>query len=136
VDRIRELGWQGVVGNTDEMLFRPDSLTEFASQLPQLQSLWAVIEDMAEATREVLGEERLAWLSALPRVQIYGSMALVHTTAIAAPLICCWMTSSRKFDAWSMTWTGNSRLSPVVDSRIPIGWRRFSKAPVPKCHRP
>src|SRR6266478_3239047 len=26
VDQIRELGWQGVVGNTDEMLFRPASL--------------------------------------------------------------------------------------------------------------
>ena len=26
VDRIRDLGWQGVVGNTDEMLFRPESL--------------------------------------------------------------------------------------------------------------
>jgi hypothetical protein len=25
VDRIRDLGWQGVVGNTDEMLFRPES---------------------------------------------------------------------------------------------------------------
>ena len=80
VDRIRELGWQGVVGNTDEMLFRPESLTEFASQLPQLQSLWAAIEEMARATREALGEERLAWLSALPRVQIHGSMALVHAS--------------------------------------------------------
>ena len=28
VDRIRDLGWQGVVGNTDEMLFRPESLEE------------------------------------------------------------------------------------------------------------
>ena len=80
VDRIRELGWQGVAGNTDEMLFRPESLTEFASQLPQLQSLWAAIEEMAVATREALGEERLTWLSALPRVQIHGSMALVHAS--------------------------------------------------------
>ena len=80
VDRVRDLGWPGVVGNTDEMLFRPESLTEFASQLPQLQSLWAAIEEMAVATREALGEERLAWLSALPRVEIYGSMALVHAS--------------------------------------------------------
>ena len=80
MDRIRELGWQGVAGNTDEMLFRPESLTEFASQLPQLQSLWAAIEEMAVATREALGEERLAWLSALPRVLIHGSMALVHAS--------------------------------------------------------
>jgi predicted phosphodiesterase len=78
VDRIRDLGWQGVVGNTDEMLFRPESLQEFASQSPKLQPLFAVIEEMAVATREVLGEERLAWLHGLPRNQIHAPMALVH----------------------------------------------------------
>src|SRR6202451_2304430 len=80
VDRIRDLGWPGVVGNTDEMLFRPESLTEFASRLPQLQSMWDAITEMAAADREALGEERLAWLSSLPRVQIHGSMALVHAS--------------------------------------------------------
>ena len=29
VDLIRELGWPGVFGNTDEMLFAPDKLVEF-----------------------------------------------------------------------------------------------------------
>ncbi len=80
VDRIRDLGWQGVVGNTDEMLFRPGSLTEFASQLPQLQPLFLAIEEMAVATREALGDERLAWLRGLPRVQIVDSLALVHAS--------------------------------------------------------
>ena len=80
VDRIRDLGWQGVVGNTDEMLFRPESLQEFANQSPQLQPLLAAIEEMAAATREALGEERLAWLRGLPRIQIHGPMALVHAS--------------------------------------------------------
>jgi predicted phosphodiesterase len=80
VDRIRELGWQGVVGNTDEMLFRPESLREFAKQSPKLQPLFTVIEEMAAATRATLGEERLAWLRGLPRVQIHGPMALVHAS--------------------------------------------------------
>jgi hypothetical protein len=62
------------------MLFRPESLTEFASRLPQLQSMWDAITEMAAADREALGEERLAWLSSLPRVQIHGSMALVHAS--------------------------------------------------------
>src|ERR1700676_2583235 len=66
VDRIRDLGWEGVVGNTDEMLFRPESLTEFASQSPQLQPLFAVIEEMAVATRQALGEERLEWMRGVP----------------------------------------------------------------------
>lgn len=80
VDRICDLGWPGVVGNTDEMLFRPESLTEFAGQSPGLQSLFGIIEEMAAATRELLGEGRLAWLRGLPRVQIHGPMALVHAS--------------------------------------------------------
>jgi predicted phosphodiesterase len=80
VDRVRELGWQGVLGNTDEMLFRPASLTEFASQSPHLQSLFAAIGEMADATRQALGEARLAWLRGLPRMQTQGPMALVHAS--------------------------------------------------------
>src|ERR1700730_806265 len=56
VDRIRELGWQGVIGNTDEMLSRPASLEEFASQSSAPPSLWAAVREMAAFTREVLGE--------------------------------------------------------------------------------
>jgi predicted phosphodiesterase len=80
VDQIRDLGWPGVAGNTDEMLFRPESLQEFASQSPNLRSLFATIEEMAAATREALGEERLAWLRALPTRQICPPLALVHAS--------------------------------------------------------
>ena len=80
VDRMRDLGWEGVVGNTDEMLFRPESLDEFASQSSAPPSLWAAIREMAAATRGVLGEERLAWLRGLPPIQIQAPMALVHAS--------------------------------------------------------
>jgi len=80
VDRIRDLGWQGVVGNTDEMLFMPESLEGFASQSSAPPSLWAAIREMAAATRAALGEERLTWLRGLPRMQIHGPMALVHAS--------------------------------------------------------
>jgi len=80
VDRMRDLGWAGVAGNTDEMLFRPERLTEFARQSPKLQPLFAAIAQMAAATRELLGEGRLAWLRGLPRVQMHGPMALVHAS--------------------------------------------------------
>src|SRR5208283_2411541 len=76
VDQIRDLGWQGVLGNTDEMLARPESLTEFAIEMPQLKALWTVIEEMAAASREALGEQRLAWLRDLPRAQMHGPVAL------------------------------------------------------------
>jgi len=80
VDRIRDLGWQDVVGNTDEMLFRPESLEEFASQSSAPSSLWTAIREMAAVTRAILGEERIAWLRGLPRVQIQDPMALVHAS--------------------------------------------------------
>lgn len=80
VDRVRELGWPGVVGNTDEALFRPESLREFALHSPQLQPVFDAVGEMAVATCEKLGEERLAWLRALPRQQTHGEMVLVHAS--------------------------------------------------------
>lgn len=80
VDRIRDLGWPGVVGNTDEMLAKPEIFEEFASQRPQLESIWAATREMAAATREALGEDRLAWLRDLPHLQSHGPIALVHAS--------------------------------------------------------
>jgi putative phosphoesterase len=76
VDRILDLGWPGVVGNTDEMQFRPESLVEFMGQSP----LFPIIEEMAAWEREALGEERLDWLRGLPFKQVHGPMALVHAS--------------------------------------------------------
>ena len=36
VDRIRDLGWQGVLGNTDELLFKPESLQGFRARIAEL----------------------------------------------------------------------------------------------------
>src|SRR2546428_7989144 len=58
VDRIRDLGWQGVVGNGEEALSMPETLEEFASQSSAPPSFWAAIREMVAATRAVLGEER------------------------------------------------------------------------------
>jgi|ERR1022692_233944 putative phosphoesterase len=80
VDRVRALGWQGVAGNTDEMLWSPESLTRFADQTPSMQPLLSTIQEMSAWTREELGEERLAWLRALPRMQTHGAVALVHAS--------------------------------------------------------
>src|SRR5271156_6452988 len=69
VDRIRDLGWPGVVGNTDEMLYRPEALESFAEESPQYKTMWDAIREMAAATRAALGEERIAWLRGLPVMQ-------------------------------------------------------------------
>jgi predicted phosphodiesterase len=76
VDQIRDLGWQGVLGNTDEMLFRPEALTEFMKP----SAIRTVVEEMAQSTREALGEARLDWLRGLPLSLIHDSIALVHAS--------------------------------------------------------
>jgi putative phosphoesterase len=80
VDRVRDLRWRGVIGNTDEMLAAPETLEEFVSQSKAPPSLWSAIREMATATRETLGEERVAWLRSLPLMQKHGAMALVHAS--------------------------------------------------------
>lgn len=80
VDQIRTLGWQGVLGNTDEIHTRPESLDEFVSQSAAPASLWTAVREMAAATRDRLGEERIAWMRALPRIQLRDSIALVHAS--------------------------------------------------------
>jgi len=80
VDCVRDLGWRGVAGNTDELLFKPESLREFAGKSPSLQPMFSAIAEMAAATRVALGEERLGWLARLPRVWINSPVALVHAS--------------------------------------------------------
>jgi putative phosphoesterase len=80
VDQIRALGWQGVMGNTDEMLIQPDSLEDFASKSSAPPVLWEAVRQIASATRSILGDERLAWLRELPRVKTLEDFALVHAT--------------------------------------------------------
>jgi len=79
-DRIRDLGWPGVVGNTDEMLFQPGTLADFAERAPHLAALFSAVGEIAAATREALGAERLDWLRGLPLAQVHGPMVLVHAS--------------------------------------------------------
>jgi predicted phosphodiesterase len=78
IDRIQDLGWLGVLGNTDEMLVRPETLETFASQSSAPPVLWDAIRDIASATCAELGQERLAWLSTLPMTLALPGVAIVH----------------------------------------------------------
>lgn len=66
VDRIRDLGWNGVLGTTDEIHSRPASLDEFVSQSSAPMPLRAAVRDMSAATHAILGDQRVAWLRTLP----------------------------------------------------------------------
>jgi putative phosphoesterase len=80
VDQIRNLGWMGVAGNTDQMLASPETFETFANRAPKLASLWDTIRNMAAFTRQQLGEERLSWLRSLPLMQLNEPVALVHAS--------------------------------------------------------
>lgn len=80
IDRIRHLGWQGVLGNGDDMLCRPQALEDFAAQSSAPPSLWNAVREMAPFTRTRLGPQRLSWMSQLPRTIANPGFAAVHAT--------------------------------------------------------
>jgi len=81
IDRVRELGWSGVVGNTDEVLWRPDERARLEKLAPKLGALLRLIfEQYAPATAELLGHERVQWLEQLPAEHRVDDLVLIHAT--------------------------------------------------------
>lgn len=81
VDIIRELGWPGICGNTDEMLWRPELLAELELKAPSKHGLKRVLfNDIAPATCELLGEERVAWLRSFPTQWSGQGVTVVHAS--------------------------------------------------------
>jgi putative phosphoesterase len=81
IDRVRELGWPGVVGNTDEVLLRPQEQARQERLAPKLGTLLRLIfQEYAPATLQLLGEERVSWLRELPTRHRLEDLVLVHAT--------------------------------------------------------
>lgn len=81
IDRVRELGWPGIVGNTDELLWRPQEHEVQKHNAPKLGELLGLLFDAyAPVTRELLGDERLSWLRQLPDAHREKDLVLVHAS--------------------------------------------------------
>jgi putative phosphoesterase len=81
IDRVRELGWSGIVGNTDELLWRPEQHEAQLRNAPKLQSLLRLLfDEYAPATRKLLGEERVAWLRQLPSEHREQGLLIIHAS--------------------------------------------------------
>jgi predicted phosphodiesterase len=80
IDQIHALGWPGVRGNTDEMLWSAESLTAFAAKTPQLGPLLGRIQDVIPPTVASIGEERLRWLEGFPERYAVEEITLVHAS--------------------------------------------------------
>jgi putative phosphoesterase len=83
VDLIRDRGWPGIVGNTDEVLWRPDPLEAIAQANPALATLWRIVFADVASNRLAVGTERIRWLNSLPYHWSDHGVAIVH----AAPLV-------------------------------------------------
>jgi putative phosphoesterase len=108
VDEIRSLGWPGVRGNTDEMLWARKSLEDFAAKVPKLEPLLSRIRDLIPSTVASLGEDRLRWLETHPILYSHDRLSLVH----AAPN-----------DVWTSPWanaTDEELQSAYAPLRAPI----------------
>jgi putative phosphoesterase len=78
IDRVRDLGWPGVYGNADEMLWVPSRVTE-TLQAPHMQRVRDLLLTYTiPATLEAIGHERLAWLRSLPLRWTMDDLAVVH----------------------------------------------------------
>jgi putative phosphoesterase len=80
VDQVRSLGWPGVRGNTDEMLWSPQSLADFFTIQPKLAPLLSILQELIPPALASIGEERLRWLEGLPDQHSGEGFSLVHAS--------------------------------------------------------
>lgn len=80
VDQIRGLGWPGVRGNTDEMLWVPEKLPQLAVRYPKLAPVCHAFWEMIPATQAALGKDRLGWLETLPREYSVQGITVIHAS--------------------------------------------------------
>jgi len=80
VETVADLGWPGIYGNTDEMLWNSERLEQFSTRMPERAAMWAAISDICDFTREQLGVERMRYLQALPGSWSNGEIEVVHAS--------------------------------------------------------
>jgi len=88
VDRVRDLEWPSIFGNSDEMLWNKPAVDDYFES-PTMHRWRPIIDRAIIATSSALGPDRIAWLRALPREWHDGdNLAVVHaspTTTWRAP---------------------------------------------------
>src|SRR5687768_8026381 len=77
IDRIRDLGWPGVYGNTDEMLWVAGKADEYLAAVG-LHRMRTIVAEQIAFTLEDIGPQRLAWLRGLPLRWTAHDLAVVH----------------------------------------------------------
>ena len=122
IDRVRELGWPGIVGNTDELLWRPEQYEVQLRNAPKLHALLRLLfTEYAPATRETLGDERLAWIRQLPCEHRERDLLLLH----ASPGDLWWAPLPDADDPMLATTYGRCNANTVVYGHIHRPYVRY-----------
>ena len=109
VDQVHSLGWPGVLGNTDEMLWKPEPLDALGSQHPTLKKLVDTLKRMVPIMRASLGDERLQWLKSLPLRYSNKFVTVVHASPDD-----CWKSPMPDASDEEMESVYGSLNSPIV----------------------
>jgi putative phosphoesterase len=80
IDRVADLGWPGVFGNSDEALWKPEAVAELAARNPGLGSLWEIVFNDIAIQREAIGNVRIDWLRTLPVEWRGHGVTIVHAS--------------------------------------------------------
>jgi putative phosphoesterase len=79
IDRIRELGWPAIQGNSDEMLWNSARVDAFFAT-PSASQWRPYVDRAIAATIPAIGDERLGWLRALPFRWTSDQLTVVHAS--------------------------------------------------------
>src|SRR5262249_43760885 len=77
---VQSVGWPGVVGNTDEMLWRPEAADVIFSQPQRAELRKVIFEEMVPFTRAQLAAEDIIWLQTLPEQIRQDEFVLLHAS--------------------------------------------------------
>src|SRR5688572_7867450 len=80
IDRVRELQWPGVQGNTDEMLWDARRVADYFESAPLRQPYREVVRRTIVATVDAIGPERLDWLRTLPAQWSAHDLTVIHAS--------------------------------------------------------
>ena len=80
IDLVSSLQWPGIVGNTDEVLWKPQPLHDLAERLPALKATWDIVFEDVERTRSAIGDRRLQWLRNLEGQWSTTGVTVVHAS--------------------------------------------------------
>src|SRR5947209_11897524 len=74
IDRVRELGWPGVIGNWDRAL--ADAIDGVVPQMPMPAR--TLLQQAVQWTQATIGPARMSWLGSLPAEHWEEGLVLLH----------------------------------------------------------